>query len=316
MRVIWSLDDLPATWRSGALTIGNYDGVHRGHARIIQRVVQLARRARDPATVFTFDPPPARLLRPDHAPAPLTWLERKLELLNELGVDATIVYPTDESFLHLGAREFFETVVRDRLGTQAMVEGTNFFFGRGRQGNTDLLARFCQEAGVPLEVVEPVQYAGQAISSSRIRTVLAAGDVDSARAMLVKPYRIRGLVVHGAGRGAKLGFPTANLDRIDTLLPAEGIYAGSVPIAGTIWPAAISLGPNPTFNDGRLKVEVYVIGFQGDLYDRPLEVDFLSRLRDVVRFERVESLLEQMQCDVAAARTVFANSLTPSPTHP
>lgn len=302
MQLIRSLDDLPESWHSGAVTIGNYDGVHRGHARIVERLLGMARRLSGPALVFTFDPPPARLLRPDHAPSPLTWIERKLELLGELGAETIVVYPTDAAFLELSARQFFDRIVRDRLGARGMVEGPNFFFGHRREGNVELLGRFCQEAGIALEVAAPVQYEGQPISSSRIRTAVAAGDVDAARRMLIRPYRIRGLVVHGAGRGAKLGYPTANLEHVDTLLPGEGIYAGSVPVDGRQWPAAISVGPNPTFGDGRLKVEVYLIGFQGDLYDRPLEVDFLSRLRGVVRFDRVESLLAQMERDVDAAR--------------
>ena len=318
MQVIRNLDDLPPTWRSGAVTIGNYDGVHLGHARIVARVLDLARRVHGPAIVFTFDPPPARLLRPDRAPAPLTWIERKLDLLSELGVDLVIAYPTDESFLQLGPREFFDRVVCDRLGAHGLVEGTNFYFGHGRRGNIELLARFCREAALPLAIVEPVQYQGQPISSSRIRSVLAAGNVDSARHMLTKPYRIRGLVIRGAGRGVKLGYPTANLEQVDTLLPAQGIYAGSVPLDGRRWPGAISIGPNPTFNDGRLKVEAHLIGFQGDLYERTLEVEFLARLRDIVRFDRVESLLAQMERDVAAARqTAQINfPLTPGPPRP
>lgn len=304
MYLIRNLDDLPESWHSGAVTIGNYDGVHLGHARIVERLLAMARRLSGPALVFTFDPSPARLLRPDHAPAPLTWIQRKLELLEELGVETTVVYPTDREFLELGAREFFDRIVCDRLGARGMVEGPNFFFGHRREGNVELLGRFCRESGVALEVAEPVQHEGQPISSSRIRLAVAAGDVDAARQMLTQPYRIRGLVVHGAGRGAKLGYPTANLDQVDTLLPAEGIYAGRVPVGGVEWPAAISIGPNPTFGDGRLKIEVFLIGFQGDLYDRILEVDFLSRLRGVIRFDGVASLLAQMQRDVETARRV------------
>jgi riboflavin kinase/FMN adenylyltransferase len=304
MHLIRNLDDLPDSWHSGAVTIGNYDGVHRGHARIVERLLAMARRMSGPALVFTFDPPPARLLRPDHAPAPLTWIQRKLELLEALGVEATVVYPTDRALLELGARQFFDEIIRDRLGARGLVEGPNFFFGHRREGNVETLGRFCQETGIALEVAEPVQFQGQPISSSRIRTAIAAGDVDAARQMLTEPYRIRGLVVHGAGRGATLGYPTANLDQVDTLLPAEGIYAGRVPVDGTDWPAAISIGPNPTFGDGRLKIEVYLIGFDGDLYDRTLEVDFLSRLRGVIRFDRVESLLAQMERDVETARHV------------
>jgi riboflavin kinase/FMN adenylyltransferase len=302
MHLIRRLEDLPDSWHSGAVTIGNYDGVHRGHARIVERLLAMARRLGGPAVVFTFDPPPARLLRPDHAPAPLTWIERKLELLEHLGVDAIVAYPTDMALLELSAQQFFDRIVRERLAARGLVEGPNFFFGHKREGNVDLLGRFCQQAGIALEVTEPVQDGDLPISSSRIRALIAAGDVDAAGRMLTEPYRLRGLVVHGAGRGATLGYPTANLDQIDTLLPAEGIYAGRVPIDGTLWPAAISIGPNPTFGDGRLKIEVYVIGFQGDLYDRVLEVDFLSRLRGVIRFNGVEALLSQMERDVATAR--------------
>jgi riboflavin kinase/FMN adenylyltransferase len=302
MHLIRRLEDLPDSWHSGAVTIGNYDGVHLGHARIVEQLLAMARRFHGPAVVFTFDPPPARLLRPDHAPAPLTWMERKLDLLGSLGVDAIVAYPTDTALLQLTARQFFDRIVCDRLAARGLVEGPNFFFGHGREGNVEILEQFCRQAGIGLEVAEPVQYDGQPISSSRIRSLVAAGDVDAARRMLTEPYRIRGLVVHGAGRGAKLGYPTANLDQIDTLLPAEGIYAGRVPVDGRSWPAAISIGPNPTFGDGRLKIEVYLIGFQGDLYDRVLDVDFLSRLRGVMRFDRVESLLAQMERDVATAR--------------
>jgi riboflavin kinase/FMN adenylyltransferase len=306
MHLIRRLEDLPDSWHSGAVTIGNYDGVHLGHARIVERLLAMARRLGGPAVVFTFDPPPARLLRPDHAPAPLTWSERKLELLERLGVDAIVAYPTDRALLELSARQFFDRIVRARLAARGLVEGPNFFFGHGREGNVDVLGRFCQQAGIALEVTEPVQDGGLPISSSRVRSLIAAGDVDSARRMLTEPYRLRGLVIHGAGRGAKLGYPTANLEQIDTLLPGEGIYAGRVPVQGTRWPAAISVGPNPTFGDGRLKIEVHLIGFQGDLYDRVLEVDFLSRLRGMVRFDRVEALLAQMERDVATARRLVA----------
>jgi riboflavin kinase/FMN adenylyltransferase len=304
VKLIRDLRQLPASWRGGALAIGNYDGVHLGHARIVKRLLELARHVGGPALVFTFDPPPARLLRPDHAPDLLTWTERKVELLGELGVDAVVAYPTDEALLHLSAREFFDRIVRQQFGARALVEGQNFFFGRKREGNVELLRTFCGEAGVTLDVVEPVRFEGQIISSSRIRSLLAEGNVGDARRMLTRPYRMRGLVVHGAGRGAKLGYPTANLERIDTLIPAEGIYAGRAAAEGKLWPAAISIGSNPTFNDGRLKIEIHLLDYHGDLYDKTLEVEFLSRLRDVVRFNGVETLLAQMNRDMAATRAM------------
>jgi len=306
VQLIRSLDNLAEAFRHGAVSVGNFDGVHQGHARIAGRLVRRARQAGGPAVVFTMDPHPARVLRPDDAPPPLTWIDRKAELLAELGVDAVIAYPTDRAFLDLDPRAFFEEIVRRRLDARAIVEGTNFFFGRGRQGNVALLAEFCRELGVAIELVEPVQLDGQVVSSSRVRSLVAGGDVGRACRMLTRPYRLQGTVVRGAGRGAGLGYPTANLAGVSTLLPAEGIYAGCSRAEGTTWPAAISIGPNPTFDDRRLKVEVHLIGYRGDLYDRPLEVDLLSRLRAVERFASVEELLGQMGQDVAAAQAVAA----------
>ena len=167
-----------------------------------------------------------------------------------------------------------------------------------------LLGELCREAQIPLAVVDPVMVDGQPVSSSRVRAMVSGGAVDDVRQMLTGPYRIRGRVVHGAGRGRDLGFPTANLDNIDTLLPSEGIYAGRAYVDGQSWPAAISLGPNPTFDEGRLKVEVHLLDFHDTLYDRTIEVDFLSRLRDIVRFGSVEELIHQMDRDLEATRRV------------
>jgi len=255
-----------------------------------------------PAVVFTFDPHPVRILRPQHAPPPLTWTDRKAELLSDLGIDGLIAYPTDEAFLQLGPREFFDRIVRGALGARAAVEGSNFFFGRDRQGNVDLLQRLCQEAGMTLDIVEPVVIDGQVVSSSRVRALVAEGRIAEVCRLLTRPYRIRGRVIHGAGRGARLGCPTANLGEVATLLPAEGIYAGRAWADGAWHPAAISLGPNPTFDEGGLKVEAHLLDYTGDLYDRSLEVDFLAHLRKIMKFASVEDLLSQMKRDIAVTR--------------
>ncbi len=304
--VLDRLEEVPPAVRGGAVSIGNFDGVHLGHARIIDRLVAKARQVGGAAVVFTFDPPPVRLLRPQEAPAPLSWTARKVALLAGLGVDAVIAFPTTREFLQLSARQFFEEIVVRRLAAQAMVEGANFFFGRDRSGDIQTLARFCTEAGIALEVVEPVVVDGEVVSSSRIRQLVAAGQVRQAARLLGRPYRIRGQVIHGAGRGKRLGFPTANLDGISTLVPGEGIYAGRVSMGDQLLPAALSLGPNPTFDDGRCKVEVHVLDFDGWLYDRELEVEFVDRLREIRRYESVDELLVQMHRDVAATRQVAA----------
>jgi riboflavin kinase / FMN adenylyltransferase len=304
MRLLRSLDNLPSDLRRGAVTIGNFDGVHRGHARIVERLLAKGRGVGGPSIVFTFDPHPVRLLRPETAPPPLTWTDRKAQLLGELGVTAVIAYPTDEALLQLLADEFFARIVLDRLAARALVEGPNFFFGRGRAGNVARLAELCSQSGIALEIVPPVGVGADLVSSSRVRGAIHAGDVDLARHLLTRPYRLRGMVTHGVGRGAKIGFPTANLEAIDTLLPAQGVYAARAITLDGVWPAAVNIGPNPTFGEQALKVEVHLIGYAGSLYGQPLEVDFLSRLRSIRPFESVAALKGQLARDVAAARQI------------
>jgi riboflavin kinase/FMN adenylyltransferase len=307
VRLLRSLDNLPDDLRRGAVAIGNFDGVHRGHAKLVERLLAKAREVSGPAVVFTFDPHPVRLLRPGDAPPPLTWTDRKAQLLDELGVTAVIAYPTDEALLQLTPEGFFERIVRQQLQARGMVEGPNFFFGRGRAGNIETLAELCKTANVSLEIVPPIKVGSEFVSSSRVRAAVAAGDVDQARQLLTRPYRVRGMVTHGAGRGSKIGFPTANIEAIDTLLPGQGVYAAQAIATAGNWPAAVNIGPNPTFGEHAQKVEVHLIDFTGSLYGQPLEVDFLSRLRSIQPFESVEALKAQLAQDVAAARTI-ANS--------
>jgi riboflavin kinase/FMN adenylyltransferase len=306
VKLLRQITHLPGELRGGAVAIGNFDGVHLGHARIVERVVANARDLGGSALVFTFDPHPVRILRPAEAPPPLTWTDRKAELLDELGVDAVIAYPTDEELLGLAPREFFDRVVREQLGARSIVEGPNFYFGRGRSGTIDTLRQLTAEAGISLDVVEPLVVGGEIVSSSRVRRLLGEGRVDVARSLLTRPYRIRGMVVHGAGRGVKLGFGTANLDALDTLVPGPGVYAGRGFARQTRWPAAINIGPNPTFGEQHPKVEVHLAGWDGSpLYGQPLEVDFLAPLRNIQRFDGIELLKVQLHADVQAARAVF-----------
>lgn len=299
VKLIRDLAQLPDELRGGAVAIGNFDGVHRGHAHIVERLIAQARSVGGPAVVFTFDPHPVRLLRPDEAPPPLTWTDRKARLLVELGIDSMIAYPTDEELLKLSARDFFDQIVRGRLDARAMVEGPNFYFGRDRTGTIEVLRDFTSAAGMQLEVVDPVVIDGDYVSSSRVRKLILAGDVEAASHLLTRPYRIRGMVAHGAGRGAKLGFPTANVEAIDTLLPAGGVYAGIAWVADKDWPAAINIGPNPTFGEHALKVEVHLIDWHESVYGEPLEVDFIARLREIQKFNGIDELKAQLARDVA-----------------
>lgn len=301
MHIIRHPHDLPPLARGGAVAIGNFDGVHRGHARILRQLKERARQLGSHALVFTFDPHPARLLRPSACPPPLTWTERKAELLAELQIDWMLAYPTDMGLLSLRAEEFFERVVVELLGARALVEGPNFYFGRNREGDVTRLAELAARHQISLDVIEPLAIEGELVSSSRVRDLISQGEVELARRLLTSPYRIRGLVTHGAGRGTQLGYPTANLEGVDTLIPAHGVYAGVAWLGHRRWPAALNLGPNPTFGDLMTKVEVHLIGCDQVLYGQILEVDFLTRLRETRTFPSATELTAQLHQDVELA---------------
>lgn len=289
-----------------AVAVGNFDGVHLGHAEIVRRLRAAADRRGVPAAALTFDPHPASLVRPGTAPPPLTTPERRARLLLALGLDAVLVQPVDERFVTLEAEAFYHDVLRGRLRTVALVEGADFRFGAGRRGDVGLLGALAAADGVECEVVAPVLFAGAAVSSSRVRSLVAAGDVAAANRLLTAAYRVSGTVVHGAHRGAGLGFPTANLAAVATLLPAAGVYAGRAAVAGESgsFPAAVHIGPNASFGETAVSCEAHLIGFTGDLYGRRLDVDFLERVRDTRRFDSIDALVAQMHADVARAAEI------------
>ncbi|MDX2037941.1 MAG: bifunctional riboflavin kinase/FAD synthetase [Isosphaeraceae bacterium] len=306
--MIWieSFDVAPASVRGAYLAIGNFDGVHRGHAHLIGRLRARAEAAGAPALALTFDPHPLSLLRPDSSPAPLLWTERKVELLKESGADEVGVFRTGPWLLRLTAREFFDRVIVDQLEARGMVEGPNFGFGRDRGGDSELLASWCADAGIAFEVdsATATEADGRLVSSSRIRTALEEGDLASANSMLGRPHVIRGRVTHGAARGRGLGFPTANLDEIDTLIPADGVYAARARIdgVGTEYLAACNIGPNPTFGEQSRKVEAHLLDFSGEIYGSYVELAFVERLRGTRRFHGLDDLLAQIAEDVERTR--------------
>lgn len=310
----------PFTTSPCVATVGNFDGVHLGHAAIVQRLMEMARRLGLPAVVLTFDPHPAVILRPEAAPRPLTTPGRRAELLLGLGVDAVFVQPVDEQFMAIEAEDFYRRLLRERLGVRGLVEGIDFRFGAGRRGTIEMLADLCRGDGVELAVVGPVEHGDGPVSSSRLRRLIAAGGVAAANSLLTAPYRCTGSVIEGAKRGRTLGFPTANLGGLATLVPGQGVYAGRVTIApgAEAWPAAVHIGPNVSFGETAVSVEAHLVGFEGDLYGRTLHVDFLERLRETRRFASVAELTQQLTDDVQRAQAVSgqpANSSTPRSRH-
>ena len=304
MRLIRQLEDLPDELRRGAVSIGNFDGVHLGHAHLVARLVARAHEHGGPALVFTFDPHPASVLRPTEVPPSLSWTQRKVELLGRLGVDMVVGFAADRALFELEPSEFFERIILRHLESRAIVEGSNFFFGHNRQGDIKLLEELCRRHALTLDVVDPVVIEGKIVSSSRIRKLVARGEIGRANRFLTEPYRIRGKVVRGVGRGAKLGFPTVNLERIDTLLPAEGIYAARAHGGGQVWASAVNIGSNNTFDEDVLKVEAHLIGADEDLYGAEVQLEFLARLREAKKFESVEKLVAQIERDVSSAAKI------------
>ena len=273
------------------MTIGNFDGVHLGHQMLLAEAVRQAR----PAVAVTFDPHPIQLLRPDLVQPFLTALAERTSLLQQYGADHVLVLQTSAALLQLSARAFFEQIVVAGLHAQALVEGYSFAFGHNREGTIDVLKQLCAEHAVRLTVMPPREVLGVRVSSSKVRAELVAGRVDAAALMLGRPYRLAGIVGTGAKRGGTLGFPTANLHDVETLIPGNGVYAVHATVNGKTWFGAANVGPNPTFGEDARKLEVHLLGFAGDLYGKTMSVDFIKKIRDTMKFGSVPELIAQIQ---------------------
>ena len=285
----------------GAISIGNFDGVHRGHASLLGRLRAMADRLNGPAIAVTFDPSPAAILRPEMAPVQLTTIARRAELIKQCGVDHVFVCETNREMLGQSPEQFFSSLVMSQLGAKGMVEGPNFYFGKSRAGDTRLLGQLCRGRGIELEIVSPHSDSAGTVSSTRVRELLKQGEVDQANQLLTQPYRLEGKVVKGSARGREIGFPTANLDEVTTLIPGFGVYACHATLAsGQRLRAATHIGPNPTFDEKSAKIEVHLIDFDGDLYGHSLQIDFCSRVRGVIKFDSMNALSLQLRQDIAA----------------
>ncbi len=307
MRVLRDGDMNDAPAGPSVVAMGVFDGLHRGHQAVIAQLVELARTYQALATVVTFDPSPAMVLAPDKAPRLLATLDQRIEGLAELGVQQVRVLAFDEAFAKVTAREFIDRVLVLELMARCVVVGEDFHFGHNREGTVGFLRDVGAERGFDV-VAAPLAGDPERWSSTSVRGALERGDVDAANRLLGHAFTLRGSVVHGDARGEELGYPTANLSMSPVqALPSEGVYAGAAYLDGGWWPAAVSVGTRPQFYEyGELLVEVYVVGFEGNLYGFNLDVAFLARLREQRTFSSVRKLTAQIERDVAETKRIFA----------
>jgi riboflavin kinase / FMN adenylyltransferase len=297
---------LAPAWAGAAVAIGNFDGVHVGHRALIRRTRELADAHGARAVALTFDPHPSAVVGAG-APPQLTSLERRLELLEQAGLDAVVIEPFTRELAGRSPSAFVDDVVLFALRARAIVVGYDFSYGQGRAGTTSALRQHGKQSGIEVDVVSAVELDGVVASSTRIRSYLREGELARATQLLGRPWDVDGNVGHGAKRGREIGVPTANITPESDLLIPPGIYAVTLTVDGTPLPAVASLGTNPTFVTGdRLVLEVHVLDWAGDLYDRRVRTTFVARLRDEARYDSVDALVAQIRLDIEQARNVLA----------
>jgi riboflavin kinase / FMN adenylyltransferase len=288
------------------LALGNFDGLHRGHVKIIERVNRRAGERGSTSVVMTFDPHPPRVVRPDKAPPLIMTKAQRLEAIAASGIQGTAVVRFTHELSQWDPETFVRTVLVEWLHVAEVWVGANFLFGRDRAGNFSLLRALGARYGFRAEKIDPVRYREFVVSSTRIRRLIGEGRVDEAGALLGHPYFVDGTVVEGARRGRELGCPTANLDVVNELVPPNGVYATTVQLGSVIHPSITNIGVRPTFGDTVQRVvETHVLGFEGDLYGAPVRLGFVQRLRDERAFESVEQLRAQIDADRQRARSLF-----------
>jgi riboflavin kinase/FMN adenylyltransferase len=300
-------DAPPPGWPAPIVALGNFDGVHLGHQALIAHVRARAVAGRGTAVVLIFDPHPAEILRPGKAAPLLMTRDQRIEAFSRAGVEAVAVVRFTHDLSRWEPEQFVERVLIDWLRVSEVWVGENFLFGRDRTGTFTLLRALGQDRGFRADKIDPVMYKDFVVSSTRIRRLLAEGRVDEAAALLGRPYAVRGLVVHGDARGRELGVPTANVRPENALLPAHGIYATRTEVAGAWFPSATSVGVRPTIGHGLVTVETHLLEGGRDLYGERIQVAFVQRLRDEMKFDSLDALAAQMQRDLADARRVLAD---------
>jgi len=302
MRIVRGLQPSPPDLPPSVVALGAFDGIHLAHQTILDLAVARAHALGASGVACTFDPHPLQVLRPGQAPEPIATLAERLELIAARGIDVTVVIPFTLELSQVEPEAFVEEVLVGTLRAREIVVGFNHTFGRGARGDARLLQSLAPRLGFRAHVIPPLEVGGTPVSSSAVRDALRAGDVAAARRLLGRPWTLRGVVVRGAGRGRRLGFPTANVAPDRPVLVAPGVYACTTEVAGQRRRAVVNVGVRPTFGEDTLAVEAYLLDFSGDLYGQTLRLVFVSRVREERRFPSVDALRAQIAADVETAR--------------
>ncbi|RLB10631.1 MAG: riboflavin biosynthesis protein RibF [Deltaproteobacteria bacterium] len=306
MSIIRDLSELKSPIQNPVLTIGNFDGVHRGHLALFDKVKQIAKEINGLSVVMTFDPHPIKVLSNGNGPPVITPTPQKLRLIKEAGIDIILCLPFTKEFATISAKDFVEKILVQKIGVKYIVVGYDYAFGKNRQGNIEFLKKMAEQYGFKVEVVNPVSINGTIVSSTKIRNLVQEGKLEEAKILLGRNYQVTGTVIKGKNRGTRiLGYPTANLKLIDELTPKTGVYAVKVHIDNKVYKGVANIGYNPTFGNGAFSVETHIIGFDKNILGKEIRVEFVKRLRDEKKFKSPSELAEQIKKDIQEAQKVL-----------
>ena len=309
MKIIDRLELIQQPFVNAVITIGNFDGVHIGHQALFHEVMEKADALKGTAIAMTFEPHPMRVLKQNNHPPLITLYEQKQELIERSGIDVLICVPFTKAFAELSAEKFIKELLIEKIGMKAIVVGEDYTFGKNREGNLAVLKSYAPQLDYEVIVAEWIKTTRNVpdrISSTRVRKLVMAGQIESARKMLGRHYQIRGMVVKGRDRGGKLlGIPTANINLQDELCPKTGIYAVTVEYRNRLYKGVANIGYSPTFNDNEFTVEVHILDFNDNIYDQKIRVNFIERIRDEKKFGHIDELKNQIHQDIEAARKIL-----------
>ncbi len=315
MTTIYNLDQLEKPLKHPVLTIGNFDGVHKGHLTLFNKVKERAKFIHGQSVVMTFEPHPIKIMMPGNGPLLITPTEQKLKLIEASGIDITLCLPFSKEFAKILPQDFVKDLLKERIGVKEIVVGYDYSFGNKRTGNIALLKKMGQELGFKVHVVDQIMLNQTPVSSTNIRNLVRQGKLAEAKMLLGRDYQVYGTVVKGKNRGARLlGFPTANLELVDELTPKEGVYSVKVLIGDKEYQGLTNIGNNPTFGkDNAMSVETHLLDYSEDLVGQHIKIIFLARLRDEKTFASFEELAEQIKKDVLEARMIFDHMTASNP---